>query len=113
MPSEILKLVASAKGPHYDMEIWALLLRYRLAEAEALCGVVLRNASRYKTKDHDLKDPVTDAFRAIVEDTKSEILGRYAEMASTPSDGTDPEATFECAALGCKLSSRILIAIAC
>lgn len=82
VPSEILELVAYAKGAYYDLEIWALLLRYRIAQAEAFCGVVLRNANRFTAKDHDLKDPVTDAFRAIVEDIKSDILGRYAADAT-------------------------------
>jgi RNA-dependent RNA polymerase len=111
VPSEILKLVAHAKATHYDMEIWALLLRYRPAEAEAFSGVVLRNASRYKEKDYDLKDPVTDAFRAIVEDTKAEILGRHDGM--TQSDPIEQDETVECPTLGCTLSTRNLIAIAC
>lgn len=88
------------------MEIWFLLLRYRLAEAEAFCGVILRNASRHKVKDHDLKDPVSDAFRAIIEETKYELLWRYAEMG-------DPEETFHWPELNCTLTAKSLIAIAC
>lgn len=103
--SEVLELVAQVKAV-YDMEIWALLLRYRLAEAEAFCGVILRNASRYKIKDHDLKDPVSDAFRAIVEEAKYELLARYAEM-------FHPEGTVHSPVLDCKLTAKSLIAIAC
>jgi RNA-dependent RNA polymerase len=105
VPTELLVIVAKVKAV-YDMEVWALLLRYRLAEAEALCGVILRNASRYKVKDHDLKDPVTDAFRAIVAETKYELLWRYAES-------FDPEETFHSPDLNCRLSAKHLIAIAC
>lgn len=105
VPSEVLELVAQVKV-YYDMEIWATLLRYRLAEAEAFCGVVLRNDSRYKVKDHDLKDPVNDAFHAIVEGAKYEVLSRYAEI-------FNPEGTLHSPIMGCKLSARNLIAIAC
>jgi RNA-dependent RNA polymerase len=105
VPTEILVIVAKVKAV-YDMEIWALLLRYRLAEAEAFCGVILHNAGRSKTKDHDLKDPVSDAFRAIVAETKHELLWRYAEM-------FDPEETFLSSDLNCRLSAKNLIAIAC
>lgn len=105
IPTEVLAIVAKVKAV-YDMEIWSLLLRYRLAEAEAFCGVILRNASRHKVKDHDLKDPVSDAFRAIIEETKYELLWRYAEMG-------DPEETFHSPELNCTLTAKSLIAIAC
>lgn len=105
IPSDVLELVAQVKAV-YDMEIWAFLMRYRLAEAEAFSGVILRNASRYKVKDHDLKDPVSDAFRAIAEEAKYELLARYAEF-------FDPEGSFHSTVLNCKLSAKSLIAVAC
>lgn len=105
VPYELLELVARTKIA-YDIEMWGLCLRYRLAEAEAFCGIVLRNAKRHKPKDHDLKEPVTQAFSLIVEEARQEILSEYAVL-------NDPEHTFEVPAVGKKLTARNMIAIAC
>ncbi|KAJ9118330.1 hypothetical protein QFC22_004243 [Naganishia vaughanmartiniae] len=105
VPSELLELVAQTKVA-YDVEIWCLLLRYRLAEAEAFCGIVLRNDKRHKPKDHDLKEPVTQAFSLIEEEARQEIMNEYAVL-------YDPDSTFDVPGVGKKLSFRNMIAIAC
>lgn len=105
IPTPLLELVARTKVA-YDIDLWYLLLRYRLAEAEAFCGIVLRNAKRHKPKDHDLKEPVTQAFSLIVEEARQEILSEYAVF-------YEPESTYEVPGVGKRLSSRNMIAIAC
>ncbi|KAJ9096569.1 hypothetical protein QFC19_007101 [Naganishia cerealis] len=105
IPLSILKIVAKAKVA-YDTEVWQLLIRYRLSEAEAFSGIVLKNLKRRKIKDHDLKDPVKDAFQIIVEEAKQSILEAYtAEVGNQ-------RRSYNSAPLGGKISSNQMLAVA-
>jgi RNA-dependent RNA polymerase len=105
IPLSILKIVAKAKVA-YDTEVWQLLLRYRLSEAEAFSGIVLKNLKRRRIKDHDLKDPVKDAFQIIVEEAKQSIFDAYTAEVG------DQRRSYNSAPLGGKISSNQMLAVA-
>jgi RNA-dependent RNA polymerase len=105
IPLPILKIVAKAKVA-YDTEVWQLLLRYRLSEAEAFSGVVLKNLKRRKIKDHDLKDPVKEAFKIIVEEAKQSILREYEREVGPR------RRAYNSAPLGGKITSNQMLAVA-
>ena len=105
IPLPILRIVAKAKVA-YDTEVWQLLLRYRLSEAEAFSGIVLKNLKRRKIKDHDLKDPVKEAFEIIVKEAKQSILREFEREVGTR------RRAYNSVPLGGKITSTQMLAVA-
>lgn len=105
-PTYYLKLAAQLRI-RFEVSLRAIMYRYRVCEVEAYSSVILRKANRKGMRDGDVKDPVRDAFRMVIEEIVAEadsILDEEEVLPTMP--GLEPRQALAVAAYLATYDSR-------